>query len=93
MKDEALLAYCDRIEHEFFRHKGRPGALSPADFARVQDWYRAEIPLEAALSAIERAFHGHAGGRDRQAEEVNSLAYCESFLGEDRVRRRSRSRS
>ena len=82
MKDPALLAYCERVEHEFFRFKGRPGTLSPADFARAEAWYRSGIPLEAALAAIERAFESHAGGRDRDAEEVNSLAYCEGFLEE-----------
>ena len=81
MKDEALLAYCERVEHEFFRFKGRTGTLSPADFARAESWYRSEVPLEAALAAIERAFETHARGRDRDLEEVNSLAYCESFLG------------
>ncbi len=87
MKDPALLTYCERVEHEFFRFKGRPGTLSPGDFARAEGWYRSGIPLEAALAAIERAFQSHAAGRDRGAEEVNSLAYCESFLGEGRVRR------
>jgi hypothetical protein len=81
MKDEALLAYCERVEREFFRFKGRPGTLSPADFARAEAWYRSEVPLEAALAAIESAFQTHARGRDRDLEEVNSLAYCESFLG------------
>jgi hypothetical protein len=80
MKDRALLEYCEQIEREFFRFKGRPGTLSPADFARAQEWYRERIPIDAALAAIERAFESHAGGRDRDAEEVNSLAYCESFL-------------
>jgi hypothetical protein len=81
MRDAALLAYCERIEHEFFRLKGRSGTLSPADFGRAEAWYRSEIPLEAALAAIERAFQSQARGRDRELEEVNSLAYCESFLG------------
>jgi hypothetical protein len=81
MRDEALLAYCERVEREFFRFKGRTGTLSPADFARVEAWYRSEVPLEAALAAVERAFQTHARGRDRDLEEVNSLAYCESFLG------------
>lgn len=81
MKDEALLAYCERVEREFFRFKGRPGTLSPADFARAEAWYRSEVPLEAALAAIESAFQTHARGRDRDLEEVNSLAYCEGFLG------------
>ncbi|HLE71588.1 MAG TPA: hypothetical protein VJH87_18050 [Vicinamibacteria bacterium] len=87
MKDPALLAYCERVEHEFFRFKGRPGTLSPGDFARAEAWYRSGIPLEMALAAIERAFQSHARGRDRDAEEVNSLAYCEGFLGEERQRR------
>jgi hypothetical protein len=87
LKDPALLAYCERVEHEFFRFKGRPGTLSPADFARAEAWYRSGIPFEAALSAIERAFQSHAGGRHRDAEEVNSLAYCEGFFGEERRRR------
>lgn len=91
MKDVALLMYCERVEHEFFRLKGRPGTLSPADFARAQDWYRGGIPLEAALAAIERAFQSHASGRDREAEEINSLAYCESFFGERGRRPRPRS--
>ncbi|HEY7698496.1 MAG TPA: hypothetical protein VIE88_08760, partial [Vicinamibacteria bacterium] len=64
-----------------FRFKGRPGSLSPADWARVEAWYRSEVPLEAALAAIERAFQTHARGRGRDLEEVNSLAYCEGFLG------------
>lgn len=84
MKDRALLAYCERVEHEFFRHKGRPGTLSPGDFARAEAWYRSGIPLEAALAAIERAFQSHARGRDRDAEEVNSLLYCEGFFREGR---------
>lgn len=93
MRDPALLTYCERVEREFFRSKGRPGTLSPTDFARAEAWYRAGIPLEAALAAIEQAFQSHARGRDRDAEEVNSLAYCESFLGAGPVRRRRRSRS
>jgi hypothetical protein len=87
LRDPDLLAYCESIEREFFRSKGRPGTLSPADFARAEGWYRSRVPLEAALSAIQRAFESHARGRDRDVEEVNSLAYCESFLGDAHRRR------
>jgi hypothetical protein len=87
LKDPDLLTYCERIEREFFRSKGRTGTLSPPDFARAEAWYRSGVPLEAALSAIERAFESHARGRDRDTEQVNSLAYCEGFLGEGRRRR------
>jgi hypothetical protein len=84
MKNEALLAYCERVEREFFRHKGRAGTLSPADFARAESWYRAGIPLDAALAGIERAFQSHERGRERDVEQVNSLAYCEGFFREGR---------
>lgn len=80
MKDPALLDYCERIEHEFFRLKGRAGTLSPADFARASEWFRSGIPLEAALSGIAEAFRSQAAGRYREVEEVGSLAYCESFV-------------
>lgn len=89
MKDDPLLLYCESVEHEFFRLKGRAGTLSPADFARAQDWYRAGVPLEAALAAIGRAFESHASGRHRGVEEVNSLAFCESFFAERGRRPRS----
>jgi hypothetical protein len=89
VKDDALLLYCERVEHEFFRLKGRRGTLSPADFARAQEWYRAGVPLEAALAAIGHAFENRAGGRDRGVEEVNSLAFCESFFAERGRRPRS----
>jgi hypothetical protein len=88
LKDPDLLAYIERVEREFFRSKARPGTLSPSDFARAEAWYRSGVPVEAALSAIQRAFETQARGRDSDTEEVNSLAYCEGFLGEGRRRRR-----
>lgn len=86
MKDPALLAYCERIEREFFHLKGRTGMLSPQDFARAGNWYREGILLRVALEGVRNAFHAQAGGRDRASEEVNSLAFCESFV-EAAVRR------
>lgn len=86
MRDPALLAYCERIEHEFFRMKGRPGTLSPADFDRAGTWFRDGIPLAAALEGIRASFQAQAAGRNRDEEEVNSLAFCESFV-EAAVRR------
>jgi hypothetical protein len=88
VKDEALVLYCERIEREFFRHKGRPGTLSPGDFARAEAWYRAGVPVEAAIAAVEKAFESHARGRERDVEEVNGLAYCESFFEKELNRRR-----
>lgn len=88
MKDPELLKYCERIEHEFFRIKGRPGTLSPSDFARASEWYRSGVPLQEALRAVGEAFRAQAAGREREAEEVNGLAWCESFLSRARRPRR-----
>ena len=82
-------AYCERIEHEFFRFKGRPGTLSPADFARTREWFDAGIPLEAVLEGVAHAFQAQSAGRDGEAEEVNSLSYCDSFVEQAITRRRS----
>lgn len=84
MKDTKLEAYCDAIENEFFRLKGRPGRLSPEDFRRAGEWYRQGLPLHAALQGIASAFAVRAGGRDQGVEEVNGLAYCEAFVSGQR---------
>lgn len=89
MIDVDFEAYCERIEHAFFRLKGRRGTLSPADFGRTREWFDAGIPLDAVLEGVEGAFEAQRAGRDREAEEVNSLAYCESFVERALVRRRS----
>ena len=78
MKDPELDSYCRQIEAFFFQWKGRPGSLSPEDFARVKHWFSEGISLEAVLHGVDNAFQSlHSG---REGEEVNSLTYCESFV-------------
>lgn len=89
MKVEELASYCDHIEREFFRFKGRPGTLSPADFSKVREWFEAGLGLNAVLEGIGAAFEERAGGRDLGIEEVNSLTFCEPFV--ERAARRRRS--
>jgi hypothetical protein len=86
--DPDFVAYCEHLEHEFFRLKGRVGTLSPADFARARTWFDAGITLDAALEGIASAFRAQSAGRNRDAEEVNSLAFCESFVEQAMTRRR-----
>ncbi len=88
MKDPAFEDYCERIEREFFRFKGRPGTLSPADFNRALEWFRAGIPLDVVLEAIPDTFQAQKAGRDGGVEEVNSLGYCESFVERALARRK-----
>ena len=80
MKDPLLEAYCNSIESFFFRLKGRQGTFSPKDFAKLRTWFEANIALDTALEGIEEAFQAQAAGRNRHEEEVNSLAFCESFI-------------
>ena len=87
MKDPDLEAYCNVIETEFFRLKGRSGMLSPADFGRVRAWHGAGVPLAAVIEGIRIAFEDRASGRDLGVEEVNSLAYCERFVDQAVARR------
>jgi hypothetical protein len=90
MKDPTLLSYCERVEAEFFRLKGRRGTLSPSDFARVSAWHRDGVPVESAVEGILEAFQAQSGGRERGVEEVNSLSFCESFVEKAVARRRGR---
>jgi hypothetical protein len=88
VKDRELEAYLDRVEREFFRRKGRPGLLSPADFALASAWFRERVPLDAVLEGMAAAFDAREGGRDAGTEEVNSLAFCESYVAAALARRR-----
>lgn len=87
MKDRDLEGYCEAIEREFFRLKGRSGMLSPEDFGRVRSWHGAGVPLSAVVEGIKLAFDDRGSGRDLGIEEVNSLGYCEPFISEVVARR------
>ena len=88
MIDPEFQDYCDRIESEFFRLKGRRGTLSPRDFALTKEWFEAGVPLRAVLEGLDDAFQSQAAGRDGDTEEVNSLKFCESFVERAMERRR-----
>ena len=78
MKDPRLESYCEQIETFFFRWKARPGLLSPEDFALAKKWFEGGVSLDVVLEAIEAAFQSKKDGQE--AEEVNSLSYCEPFV-------------
>jgi hypothetical protein len=65
------------IEEHFWRKRGAHLLVSPLDWAIVETWQKAGIPLEAVLKGIDRAFESWqrsrrgAGGR-----QLKSLAYC-----------------
>ena len=49
--------------------------LSPLDWALIETWKQADVPLEAVLRGIDRAFEKWHK-RKRKFKIINSLAYC-----------------
>ena len=52
-----------------------PALLSPLDWALIESWKEASIPLQAVLAGVERAFEKFAR-RPRPFQKINGLAYC-----------------
>ncbi len=69
--------YFTEIEDYFWRKRGAHLLVSPLDWAIVETWQKAGIPLEAVLKGIDRAFESWS--RSRRAaggRQLKSLAYC-----------------
>lgn len=71
---ENYFNYFTEIEEHFQRRRGRI-QLSPLDWALIETWKDAGIPLEAVLRGIDTAFDKYER-RPSKAQKVNSLAYC-----------------
>ncbi len=72
---ENYFNYFTEIEECFRRCRGTPSLLSTLDWALIESWKEAGIPLEAVLLGIERSFEKFSK-RARRGRKVNSLAYC-----------------
>jgi hypothetical protein len=69
--------YFTEIEEYFWRKRGAHLLVSPLDWAIVEMWQKAGIPLGAVLQGIDRAFESWS--RSRRAaggRQLKSLAYC-----------------
>ncbi len=77
-------SYFSEIEAAFTAHRGKPYHLSPLDWALVESWQKAGIPLPVVLRAIAQACEAHARKTARQPKgrprPVRSLSYCQSFV-------------
>jgi hypothetical protein len=68
--------YFTEIEEHFQRARGTALFLmSPLDWALVESWKNAEVPLEAVLRGIDVAFEKWRS-RKVKTQMVNSLAFC-----------------
>jgi hypothetical protein len=72
---ENYFNYFTEIEEHFQRRRGTLLLLSTLDWALIETWKDAGIPLEAVLRGIEETFE-HYDLRPSKVRKVNSLAYC-----------------
>ncbi len=69
--------YFTEIEEHFQRRRGSLLLLSTLDWALVETWRDAGIPLEAVLRGIDAAFDKYDVRKSRaRVRRVNGLAYC-----------------
>jgi hypothetical protein len=69
--------YFTEIEEYFWRKRGAHLLVSPLDWAIVETWQRAGIPLNSVLKGIDRAFESWSRSRRSMGgRQLKSLAYC-----------------
>src|SRR6478735_11352267 len=71
---ENYFNYFTEIEEQFQRRRGGILLLSTLDWALIETWKDAGIPLEAVLRGIDGAFERYE--KRPTPRKVNSLAYC-----------------
>ena len=72
---ENYFNYFTEIEEHFLRRRGGGLLLSTLDWALIETWKDAAIPLEAVRRGIDAAFD-RFDQRPSKTQKVNSLAYC-----------------
>jgi len=72
---ENYFNYFTEIEEHYLRRRGGGLLLSTLDWALIETWRDAGIPLQAALRGIDAAFDRY-DQRPSKTKKVNSLAYC-----------------
>ena len=72
--------YFTEIESRFQQRRGSILMLSTLDWALIETWREAGVPLEAVLRGIDGAFDKHEAQRqrlgNRRQRKVNGLAWC-----------------
>jgi hypothetical protein len=72
---ENYFNYFTEIEEHFQRRRGTLLLLSPLDWALMETWKDAGIPLQAVLRGIDVTFEKWER-RPRKTRKVNGLAFC-----------------
>lgn len=72
---ENYFNYFTEIEEHFHRRRGSTLLLSTLDWALIETWKDAGIPLEAVLRGIDATFDRYES-RPARPRKINGLAYC-----------------
>ena len=69
--------YFTEIEERFQQRRGAILLLSTLDWALIETWREAGIPLEAVLRGIDAAFDKYESRQQRaRMQRINGLAWC-----------------
>ncbi|MGE5056959.1 MAG: hypothetical protein ACM3WP_22605, partial [Acidobacteriota bacterium] len=72
---ENYFNYFTEIEERYLQRRGGGLLLSTLDWALIESWKEAGIPLAAVLRGIDEAFDRY-DQRPTKTKKINSLAYC-----------------
>jgi hypothetical protein len=74
---ENYFNYFTEIEEQFQRRRGSILLLSTLDWALIETWREAGIPLQAVLHGIDDAFDKYEARKSRaRMRAINGLAWC-----------------
>jgi hypothetical protein len=68
--------YFTEIEEYFWKKRGAHLLVSPLDWAIMEAWQKAGVPLEAVLKGIDEAYESYQRSRRGAGKPLKSLAYC-----------------
>jgi hypothetical protein len=68
--------YFTEIEEYFWKKRGAHLLVSPLDWAIMETWQKAGVPLEAVFKGIDSAFESFGRSRRGAGKPLKSLAYC-----------------
>jgi hypothetical protein len=68
--------YFTEIENYFWKKRGANLLVSPLDWAIMESWQKAGVPLEAVLKGIDCAFESYQRSKRGAGKPLKSLAYC-----------------
>jgi len=68
--------YFTEIEEYFWKKRGAHLLVSPLDWAIMEAWQKAGVPLDAVLKGIDSAFDSYQRSKRGGGKPLKNLAYC-----------------